>query len=438
MKKISKKWFVVIGIIIFILIYKVISIIPLAIDTPRELKPGISKDGTYEVVGKMNIPRSYHQSSLLNDGRVLITGGYDGSYCKSKEKCSGTNSTEIYNPKTKTFTMGPNMSLPHLYHKQFTLNSGKVVIVDINGIEIYDPETNIFKLFPETIRQRMPGPNFINYALLPNDTILVTGGAVARPKSGIPWPVSWAEIIDIKNKKVIKLPDMNVARMNHSTILMNNKIYIIGGYSHTNNCNIVEEFDPKAKIFKIVGDIKFCLSNPYLKAINKDDFLILYGQSGNLGNNYIQTYSTKVNKLVESIPVDYNNSSSNILLSDFYQKQQLINDELFIVDYEILDKTMSYFTIAEKNKNYKYSLKTNTLTPLKTKYRIPLFANLINLPDNQILVTGGMNEKEMYKEVQLHKFLSTGLEDFMPSCYYYFCPYPRFISDTAFIIERSK
>ena len=39
--------------------------------------------------------RDHHTATLLSDGRVLICGG------------DYSNTTEIYDPKTKTFTYGP-------------------------------------------------------------------------------------------------------------------------------------------------------------------------------------------------------------------------------------------------------------------------------------------------------------------------------------------
>lgn len=423
---------------------QVINYIFMIVTAPKEFKAGLSKDGTFEVLEKMNVPRSYHQSSILQDGRILITGGYDGSSCgASPSYCLGINSTEIYNPATKTFEVGPNMNLPHLYHRQFTLNSGKVIIADINGIEIYDPGTNTFSLFQAKIKERIPGPNFTNYILLPDDNILVTGGAVGHPQNNMPMPHDFAEIIDTKNEKVINLSGMNIPRMQHSAIVMNNgKAYIIGGTNFQKNCSSVEEFDVKTGKFRIVGDIEVCFSNPYLKGISSENFLLFYGKSRDTNENSFQIYSTKLNKLIEKVDVSYDNSKSNLALSDFYQRQQPMNDELFIIDYEVMDSAMSKYTIAEKNKNYKYSLEKGILAPLDTKYSIPLFANLINLSDDEILVTGGMNERKMYSEVGKQKrFLHLGQEmiTLPPACYYYyFCPYPRFVSKNTFIIKRRK
>lgn len=58
-------------------------------------------NGTFSLVGKMNIPRLYFASQVLQDGRVWITGGeYTGPYYDSNITGSG----EIFDPQTGTST----------------------------------------------------------------------------------------------------------------------------------------------------------------------------------------------------------------------------------------------------------------------------------------------------------------------------------------------
>lgn len=58
-------------------------------------------NGTWSTVGKMNIPRLYFASEVLQDGRVWVAGGeYTGPYYDANIAGSG----EIYDPTTNTWT----------------------------------------------------------------------------------------------------------------------------------------------------------------------------------------------------------------------------------------------------------------------------------------------------------------------------------------------
>jgi hypothetical protein len=65
-------------------------------------------NGTWSTVGKMNIPRLYFASQVLQDGRVWITGGeYTGPYYDQNITGSG----EIYDPATNTWTWTANFPI---------------------------------------------------------------------------------------------------------------------------------------------------------------------------------------------------------------------------------------------------------------------------------------------------------------------------------------
>jgi hypothetical protein len=96
--------------------------------------------------GAMLDTRDLATATLLNNGKVLVTGGFSGT--------TPRNTAELYNPATKTFTRVPGgMSSPRALHTATLLANGQVLIA--GGIshadgnvsttaEIYNPNTNRF------------------------------------------------------------------------------------------------------------------------------------------------------------------------------------------------------------------------------------------------------------------------------------------------------
>ena len=139
--------------------------------------------------GNMHYARSGHSAILLKDGRVLIVGGRGGG---EGEEASWT--TEIYDPKTQTFSLGPKLNFRRFFTPLLYLcEDGKVLIfpcdsaqnhqnqkeVDLaRTVEVYDPKTNTISLgakFPEdTSFPAMPGMSWKYYIIeLNKDTLLI-------------------------------------------------------------------------------------------------------------------------------------------------------------------------------------------------------------------------------------------------------------------------
>ena len=79
--------------------------------------------GNFAATGNMTEPRFYHAASILSDGTVLISGGSDivpGSRAKA--------TAEIYDPTAATFTATGSMNAARVWHTSTVLQNGKVLI----------------------------------------------------------------------------------------------------------------------------------------------------------------------------------------------------------------------------------------------------------------------------------------------------------------------
>ncbi|MDQ3063327.1 MAG: hypothetical protein M3R14_10800 [Acidobacteriota bacterium] len=126
---------------------------------------------TFTATANLTVKRHKHDATLLNDGTVLIVGGSD-----ERDSKGAYTTTEIYNPKTKTFTKIGDMNLSR-YKLQGTtilLKNGEILIAGgANRAEIFNPTTRTFDVAAgkfETARL------FATATLLPNGQVLIVGG----------------------------------------------------------------------------------------------------------------------------------------------------------------------------------------------------------------------------------------------------------------------
>lgn len=130
--------------------------------------------GTFTPTGSMMTGRCFHTATLLNNGKVLITGG-DTSNASGSQLASA----ELYDPVTGTFSAAGNMTAPRDNHFAVLLTAGRVLIegglggfcVSPPNPEVYDPVTGAFTL---TGGSTNPGLTPMTAALLPDGTVYTT------------------------------------------------------------------------------------------------------------------------------------------------------------------------------------------------------------------------------------------------------------------------
>src|SRR5262245_11072787 len=104
--------------------------------------------GPWAPAGAMSAKRDRSTATVLQDGRVLVVGGYDGA--------STVAFAEVYDPATATFTMAGSLATDRADHAAVLLPDGRVLVAGgiriANGVfagrlasaEIFNPATGNF------------------------------------------------------------------------------------------------------------------------------------------------------------------------------------------------------------------------------------------------------------------------------------------------------
>ncbi|MBR62075.1 MAG: hypothetical protein CL904_05395 [Dehalococcoidia bacterium] len=152
----------------------------------------------WTVASNMHYPRLGHQSTLLSDGRVLITGGATALEPESKDQYPGI-SAEIYDPSSDTWTEVSNMDFPRQDHVAILISEiqGNSVLKDKvilfgganqlgSGIKVVE-EYNVQENEWSRITQLPEGRTLLTATFMePCSVLIVGGGDVSRRGDNFP------------------------------------------------------------------------------------------------------------------------------------------------------------------------------------------------------------------------------------------------------------
>jgi len=201
-------------------------------------------DGTFAPVGLMTAFRANHASTLLQDGKVLVTGG----------NTETPATAEIFDPATAAFTATGNMISVHYLHAATLLPNGKVLITGGLGsglsAELFDPTMGTF-----AATGSMTEPRSSHTAtLLHSGKVLLVGGASTNGGSS---QVLTAELYDPASGTFSPTGSMGTARSNHTaTLLPNGAVLIAGGFDQTGApLATAEIYNPTTGMFAAAGSM---------------------------------------------------------------------------------------------------------------------------------------------------------------------------------------
>jgi hypothetical protein len=183
----------------------------------------------------------------LPDGRVLVVGGRDGA-------TNETNTTEIFNPATLTWTAAASMSIPRYGATTVPLPDGRILVaggrIDAgNGTataEIYNPATGTWSGTGSMVAARYNSGS----APLPDGRILIAGGFSGSSGSPPMQFMSSTEIYDPDTGTFTAGTPLSGARSGIAAApLPDGRVLVAGGANSSGAVTTVETFDPATGLF---------------------------------------------------------------------------------------------------------------------------------------------------------------------------------------------
>lgn len=196
-----------------------------ALDSAELFDP---KTNSFSTTGFMSVARRNHTATLLKKGLVLITGGYNGQAGVTVGS-GNVNAPELYDPVTGVFDSTGDMSSARRYPTATLMQNGKVLVAggyDDNSMatssaEAYEPKMGSFELTGPMLLPR--GRH--TATLLTNGMVMVAGGYDSSGKA-----MASAELYDPATRVFSATGSMTIPRWRHTeTRLLDGDVLIAGG-----------------------------------------------------------------------------------------------------------------------------------------------------------------------------------------------------------------
>ncbi|MCX6132438.1 MAG: hypothetical protein NTU47_01380 [Ignavibacteriales bacterium] len=216
--------------------------------------------------------RASHTATVLQDGRVLIAGGFKKGPDGRSQIYSLT--AELFDPKTGSFSLTANMNVRRAGHTATLLQNGRVLIAGgftENGItasaEVYDPSSKIFS----PVGNMSTARDGSTATLLPNGDVLIAGGGDVVATAS-------ADLFRPATSQFSPTGAMTVARLAHTaTLLPDGRVLILGGSNNRRVFGSAELFDPATNTFTPAGAMTFPRHKHAAIVLNDGHTLILGG-----------------------------------------------------------------------------------------------------------------------------------------------------------------
>jgi N-acetylneuraminic acid mutarotase len=208
--------------------------------------------GDWTSAGTMTAHRRIHTATLLADGRVLIASGMGGTFGNPVM----LNGSDIYDPATGSWTPTGRLATGRVFHTATLLQDGRVLVtggsnfisIIYDTAEIYDPAIGQWRSAGSMSIAR----NSHTATVRADGKVLVVGGFNNRASD---FTNSSAEQYEPASGSWTVTADLNIARGNHAaTLLADGRVLVSGGNGGGSSAhNSAELFTSTTTILQITG-----------------------------------------------------------------------------------------------------------------------------------------------------------------------------------------
>jgi len=266
--------------------------------------------GQFEPAGSMETPRYLHTATLLSNGEVLIAGGLS----MTTSPPAPLDMAELFNPASASFTPTGNMTTARANHTSTLLADGKVLITGggfvATGIlataELFNPSAGIFTPTGSMETARVDD----TATLLSNGKVLIAGGNDGTED------VATAELFDPSTGIFTPTGSMTTAREGHTATLLNNgTVLIAGGSDMTVVLGTTELYDPSTGTFTLTGSMTTAREGHTATLLNNGTVLIAGGNgvTGDLVTAELFDPATAIFTPTGSLPSVRRNHTATLL-----------------------------------------------------------------------------------------------------------------------------
>ncbi len=253
---------------------------------------------SWVVAKPLPVQRRDHTATLLQDGQVLVVGGWDDT-----DKMPST--ADRYDPVTNTWTTEPGPARGD--HTATLLKSGKVLVVGgigfsggeakAQGATLYDPVTHTWS---DTGPMRYPRSQLHRATLLADGRVLVTG---TRQDVGGTW---WfdqgleTEIYDpVANTWSVSSPLAPAHALHTATLLLDGRVLVTSANS------VSAIFDPASGQWAVTGSLHVTRANHAASLLPNGKVLVTGGISFSDGQlvDSTELYDPAAGLWMESTPL---------------------------------------------------------------------------------------------------------------------------------------
>jgi hypothetical protein len=232
----------------------------------------------FTATGGMQFGREGCTATLLNTGKVLVAGGFNGG--------TVLTTAELYDPATAAFALTGSMVIPRSGHTATLLSNGKVLVTGGAPLtlgppppeaeELYDPATGAFAPTGVILTPR----GLDTATLLSDGTVLVVGGNQEAGLNTFPPTLATAELYNPATGTFTQTGSMASPRNRHTaTLLVNGKVLVIGGFDGQSALATAEIYDPATRAFTPTGSMAFTRTDHMATLLNNGKILVTGGWS---------------------------------------------------------------------------------------------------------------------------------------------------------------